>query len=656
MSLVYPSFLWALSALAIPIIIHLFNFRKTTRIYFSNTRFLRQVKEETTQKRRLKQYLVLAARLLFLFFLVMAFAQPFLPAKEEMAQQQTLGIYVDNSFSMASPVAEKTRALEEAVRMAQGIVDLFPATTTFQLLTNDFAPFSNSSKTKAEITDLLSQIKLSAISRNASEILGRIKEKKSTFFWLSDFQKSTFGEGPRVDSSLQVRLVPLILEKYSNVFVDSVYLENPFAIGGEKNTIHVRLHNSGSKNVEGLMVKLSINGWQAAATSVTIAPNSLAEVPFDIATGLKGRNRVIVNFNDFPVSFDNQFFFTLNYTSKLNVLEIKTTSSSTYVEKVFGNKDVFSFRSFNAANLNYSLLANADVVVVDGIDRIDEALLAAINTYKPNFGSMLLIPGVQPDIASYQKLIPVPIAKSTEGEIAEMDKPDFQSPFFANVLEDKSSPIAMPHATGVIDWGGDRSAILKFKNNKPFLSQFDQTFLMASPLEKNFTDFFSHALFVPVMYRIAASGKKSQLPLYYSLTSSAIILPSDSLSGEEPVKLMGDQEFIPSQRQVNGKLFLELPKYVASPGFYKVVSKKDTIGQIAFDIDRKESLLESLTPEEAKAALGGSSNISIFRANSSETFSTEIKERYLGKPLWKYAILLALIFLLAEVLLIRFMK
>src|SRR6185369_17002641 len=104
MSLVYPSFLWALSALAIPIIIHLFNFRKTTRIYFSNTRFLKQVKEETTQKRRLKQYLVLASRLLFLFFLVMAFAQPFLPAHEQITSGKNITIYLDNSFSMTAPV------------------------------------------------------------------------------------------------------------------------------------------------------------------------------------------------------------------------------------------------------------------------------------------------------------------------------------------------------------------------------------------------------------------------------------------------------------------------------------------------------------------------------------------------------------------------
>src|SRR6185369_9657161 len=135
MSLVYPSFLWALSALAIPIIIHLFNFRKTTRIYFSNTRFLKQVKEETTQKRRLKQYLVLASRLLFLFFLVIAFAQPFLPASEQLTSGREVTLYLDNSYSMLSQVGEKTRALDAGIRFSQEVVGLFSPDTRYKLLT-----------------------------------------------------------------------------------------------------------------------------------------------------------------------------------------------------------------------------------------------------------------------------------------------------------------------------------------------------------------------------------------------------------------------------------------------------------------------------------------------------------------------------------------
>jgi len=152
----FPSFLWALGALLIPILIHLFNFRKTTQIYFSNTRFLKQVKQETTQKRKIKQYLILAARLLFIFFLVMAFAQPFLPAAEQVGSQKNVAIYIDNSLSMSAPVAEKKRAIDEASERVREIVTALPPDVKYQLITNDFASFSNSFKAKTEVEDELS--------------------------------------------------------------------------------------------------------------------------------------------------------------------------------------------------------------------------------------------------------------------------------------------------------------------------------------------------------------------------------------------------------------------------------------------------------------------------------------------------------------------
>jgi len=655
MSFGYPAFLWALLSLAIPVIIHLFNFRKTIRIYFSNTKFLKQVKEETTQKRRLKQYLVLASRLLFLFFLVLGFAQPFLPAKEQLSDQRSIVIYLDNSLSMSAPVAEKTRALDEAIRMAQGIIDIFPTESRYQLITNDFAPSSNSFKTKAEVADLLSQTHLSAISRSASEVINRIKEKGVTLFWLSDFQKSTVGNNIIVDSTSQVRLVPLALEGYANIFVDTAYLDNPFAIGGEKNTLRVVLRNGSKKNAEGLVTKLSINGTQAAATSVNIEGNSITEVPFDIASGLKGDNKVTVNFSDYPISFDNEFFLTLSFSKRLNILEIKAPGGSTYIEKVFGNKEIFSYRSFTLSNLNYSLLATADLVVVNGLDKIDASLADAISSYKEKFGSLLLLPGSQPDLVSYQKLISVPLTKASASELNELNKPDFQNPFFANVFEDKNISIAMPHGSTLLSWV-DRSAILQFKNNLPFLSQFGKTFLLSCPLEKKSTDFFNNALFVPVMYRIAATGKKSEKSLYYPLSFSSITVSSDSLTGDEPAKLVGTQELIPSQRNINGQLQLELPKHLVSAGFYHVINRKDTLGLLAFNIDKKESNLDQLATDDLIQSFGNKPYISIFKTSSAEAFTTDVKEQYLGKPLWKYAIILALFFLLAEVLLIRFLK
>ena len=114
MQFVHPAFLWALAALAIPIIIHLFYFRRFKKVYFTNVRFLKEVKEETSARRRLRNLLVLLARLLALAALVLAFAQPFIPQDTEVKKgTKAVSIYVDNSFSM-NALSQDVPLLEKA--------------------------------------------------------------------------------------------------------------------------------------------------------------------------------------------------------------------------------------------------------------------------------------------------------------------------------------------------------------------------------------------------------------------------------------------------------------------------------------------------------------------------------------------------------------
>ena len=49
-----PQLLYFLFALSIPIIIHLFNFRKHKNIYFSSIRFLKQIRKLRNKKDRIK--------------------------------------------------------------------------------------------------------------------------------------------------------------------------------------------------------------------------------------------------------------------------------------------------------------------------------------------------------------------------------------------------------------------------------------------------------------------------------------------------------------------------------------------------------------------------------------------------------------------------
>jgi hypothetical protein len=310
-------------------------------------------------------------------------------------------------------------------------------------------------------------------------------------------------------------------------------------------------------------------------------------------------------------------------------------------------------------NFNYSLLSAADLVVVNGINIIEPSLSLALRSYLNNFGTILFVPGENPDVSTYSRLLQLPVNTSEKTPEIELDRPDFNNPFFENVFEEKSISLAMPKAVAHLGWGSDRSAILRFKNDQPFLSLFQQKgklYVLASPLLQGYTDLFNNALFVPVMYRIAASGKKNDTRLYHTLHENFVALPVDSLSGEEPLRLIGEQEIVPSQRKVGDKIFLDIPKFSINQGFYKVVAARDTIGLLAFNLDKTESFMDQYTAKEAKGVMGGGDNVTLFDATSTDAFSNEIKARYLGKPLWKYALMAALFFLLAEILLIRFVK
>ena len=138
MQFLYPGFLWGLLALAIPVIIHLFYFRRFKRIYFTNVKFLKEIKEETSSRNKLKNLLILAMRLAAVACLVFAFAQPFIPTGENVKLgEKAVSIYIDNSFSMAAE-KENIPLLDLAKERAVKIVNAYGEETRFQILTADF--------------------------------------------------------------------------------------------------------------------------------------------------------------------------------------------------------------------------------------------------------------------------------------------------------------------------------------------------------------------------------------------------------------------------------------------------------------------------------------------------------------------------------------
>jgi hypothetical protein len=655
MSFAYPGFLWALFTLAIPIIIHLFNFRRVQKVFFSNTRLLRQVKEETTRQQRIKHWLVLFSRLLFLLFLVLAFAQPFLPATDQFSSGKNVVLYVDNSYSMTAPMPDKMRALERATGLATEVLNTYPTDTRFLLLTNDFAPFSNSYKTKAEITDQLSQIRFSNVARSWVEVQKKIAlSGNPDVFVFSDFQKSTFGPFENADTTQQIRFVPVQSESKNNIYVDSAWFENPY-LSGDKNRLHILVQNDGDQNTDHLSIKLTINNILAGTATLTVSAHGSTTSVFDVTLKPDQFQEVKISLQDFPISFDNDFYMARMPLQRMKVVEVRASQATKFVEGVFGNRELFDFKSFPSTNIDFVELEKADLVVFNELPEFSEAAQQEIRAGRVK--SFLVIPALQARLNTYQSVTGMaiqPIEKPSPKD--KLSAPDYRNPFFENVFEERSSALEMPSATRTIQWGNDQSAILKMRDGSPYLTQNGKCYLLASPLRAEFSDFAQHGLFVPVMYKMAALAKKDLQRPYYFLSESFLSIPSDSLSPEEPVRLVGQKEIIPSQRYRAGKIFMDIPKFTLTPGFSYITTKTDSLGLLAFNLEKPESQMALWQVEELRKLAVGQKNISIFEPGTRQAFSNEIKARYLGQPLWKYCLALALLFVLAEILLIRLLK
>ncbi len=122
-----------------------------------------------------------------------------------------------------------------------------------------------------------------------------------------------------------------------------------------------------------------------------------------------------------------------------------------------------------------------------------------------------------------------------------------------------------------------------------------------------------------------------------------------------------DQEVIPAQRTVNQRLIMELPPDRLEAGFYDLVRSSPTatdslpLVTLSFNVDEQESEIEPYSLNEISEQIGNASNVSVYEAEDVETFSAQLQNQNNQQSFWRYTLLLALFFLLIEVLLIRFL-
>ena len=668
MNFLYPAFLYGLIALAIPVIIHLFHFRKAKKVYFSNTQFLQSVKKVSQAKLRLKHLLVLFARLLFILFLVLTFAQPYFPSATGLNRAGLVDIYLDNSYSLSNKVAEDLTGLDAAVQLAHELVNSYPQGTRFRLLTNDFKSASQYYTSAETITDRLTEVKHSGANRTVTEVVDRLdvvplgeQNSEREIFMISDFQRHQWQPGKeelRQDNVSDIFLLPLDFEASRNVYVDSVYLDQPVVFSASDNIIHVVLANAGMEVVEDVPVNLSVGGQQVANSSISIPAKGKASLSFQLNFPLQPFTLATLSFQDFPLTFDNSFHFVIQQAPKINVLEITEEVEETAISQVYADSTYFKFESTAPGNVNLASMQTNDLLILNGLSSVGESLQAALLEFQQSGGNIFLIPGEGGMPAAIDYLAQNLAFEKVEMEEAVRLSPiPLEHPFFEDIFEESEEMFDMPKARPLRSWEGSREDIIALQSGHPFLSRNEQLYLLSSPLEEEFTNFHQHALFVPVMYKIAFNSQQVSNNLYHTTDENFIRLKLEEPEGDEVYKLQNEeQEIIPNQRVGDRMLQIELPSYLVEPGFYQLLKENEVVYQLAFNHQQQESQLDQLSVEELEEEVEGIPQMEVISDIGMDNIGASVEEKFKGEALWKWTLLLALLALLAEVLLIRFLK
>ncbi|WP_224746682.1 BatA domain-containing protein [Mucilaginibacter rigui] len=672
MHFLYPAFLFALLTLAIPVIIHLFNFRRYKKVYFSNVQFLKEVQEQQASNRNLKERLILASRLFALLFLVLAFARPYIPGANQVnaGKQQVVSVFVDNSYSMQTLNREGT-LLDEAKQKAKQIAASYNVNDRFQLLTQDFEGKHQRLLNRTEFNDAVDAVKISPQSRELSQITERQKSLLSMqpgavkySYIISDFQKNIQGSTAVQNAGFPVSLVQLKANSLPNVAVDSVWMLNATHRPNESERMVVRLRNYADKAAEKVPLKVLINGVQKAIGSFTVNARS-AQTDTLSFSGLQGGwQRAEIQLQDNPVTFDNKFYFTFNVTQKLPVLLINDGQPNKYLNAVFASDEFFAAKQVPDGNVDYAGLNAYPIIVLSDIKTISAGLAQQLKTYVSKGGTLMVFPSADADINSYKAFLQPLGAASPDKLVTEDTKVsaiNLQSPVFKSIFEtvpqNPDLPLVKKYYTLS---GGNRGGeyLMRLQNGQPSWqgSSFGRgkVYVSAVALDESFSNLPVHALFVPATLRIAMLSGHDQ-PLFYTAGNNRPIETVPLQSTEKQlVKLVKDkQTIIPDVKQQEGSTLLYLPDQLTGTGIYDLKKQDSTAAVLAFNDNRSESDLRYLTAAELDKIFPKNATLLNGNQLNAESIAGTANS---GLQLWKLCIILALIFLAAEILLIRYFK
>jgi hypothetical protein len=668
MQFLYPAFLWALTALSIPIILHLFYFRRYKKVFFSNLRFLREVKEETSTRNRLRNLLILLARILAMASIIFAFAQPIIPLRNAVkAGIRDVSVFIDNSFSMQS-FGKDLSLFDKARQKAKEIILGYSTEDRFQVLGHELSSAQQQWVGRDEALIRLEEMEFTPDVKPLSVVIGRQKqsfsrENGNPVSWIiSDFQK-TITDIKDGDSTLPVNILPLRGVQEKNVAIDTAWFESPIQTLNQTSVLLYSLHNYAAEDADNIRVTTELDGQEKPDRTVDIKNGQTITDTAKITVLTTGWHELAIRISDFPVTFDDTYYLTFYVAEHLKILSINEQSENKKVAAVFANSDYFILDQSLYNNLQYSEFPDYNLIIVNELTHISSGLIAELKKYVDEGGKALFFPSANGSLDQYNELMKAMGAnefqawEEKERQVGSINTDAF---IYKDVFSRTRPNMRLPKVTASFNLsaaGRKGQSLLTFRDGGDFISFYTPEkgafALVSTPLDEKINDLtLEPEIFVPLVYKMAIYTSNVRNLAYTIGIDHLVPLERNEVNLDEEIKVTGPAEFIPGLSPLGTKILLDVLEQVKISGFYKVLQKEKLIASLAFNYDRKESDL-SLTPMEE---LTQHKNLKIWDVSDETDFTQLIESTQQGKPLWKWCIILSLIFIGLEIALIRFWK
>lgn len=638
----HPEFLYFLFLLVIPILVHLFQLRRFKKEYFTNVKLLHELSIQTRKSSVIKKWLLLFTRLLLLAFLVIAFAQPFFVAKENAKSTNEMYIVLDNSYSMQAK-GKKGELLKRAV---QDLLENTPENYNFSLITSSESYWNTDIKS---IQKDLQNLEYSPQEFRLDNIISKINARKSAFnkdiVVITDAVGVTEKHAKGFKKEDNVYFVIPEIEQKNNVSIDSVFIEqnldNFYEIG-------VKLSKSGDE-IKNVPLGIYNNEKLIAKTIIDLSENNKT-VSFNIP---KEEFNGYASITDKSLEYDNTYYFSISQNTKTNVISIGDEVKSSFLNRIYTPNE-FNYNNFPLQGLDYNTIEKQDVIIINELKEIPQALQTTLKSFVNKGGNLVVIPSTESNTSSYNNLlsnfgsVQMKNLNSVEKKITKIN---FSHPILKSVFEKKVDNFQYPSTKNSYSISSNQPSVLTYEDQSPFLISIDNplssVYLFSAAIDKENSNFLNSPLVVLSFYNMAKINQKTGVNSIIIGEEKPFMVDA-SLGKDEILEVKNKNEkFIPVQQIMNSKVKLNFNENPKKDGNYTIFNRNNLVQNISFNYNRTESNLENVNPSIA-------SNYN--KINDINTLFNTIQTERTDSQLWKWFVLLSLLFVVLELLIQKFVK